>query len=96
MNYFFHPEAEKEFLEAVNYYNECQDKLGEEFAKEIYKSIQNILLFPKAWPSFSLNTRRCIVNRFPFGVIYQAIKNDIYIIAIMQLNRKPTYWKSRS
>ena len=39
MNYSFHPEAEKELLEAINYYNECQDKLGMEFAKETYKSI---------------------------------------------------------
>ena len=96
MNYFFHPEAEKEFLEAINYYNECQNNLGVEFAKEIYKSIKNILLFSHAWPPFTLNTRRCIINRFPFGVIYQATKKGIYIIAIMQLNRKPTYWKSRS
>jgi len=23
MNYFFHPEAKKELLEAISYYNEC-------------------------------------------------------------------------
>lgn len=95
MNYSFHPEAEKELLEAIGYYNECQDGLGVEFAKEIYKSIQNILLFPKAWARLSSNARRCIINRFPYGVIYQIIEREIYIIAIMQLNRKPDYWETR-
>ncbi|MDD5772976.1 MAG: type II toxin-antitoxin system RelE/ParE family toxin [bacterium] len=95
MNYSFHPEAEKELLEAINYYNECQDKLGIEFAKETYKSIQNILLFPKAWAPLSSNTRRYLINRFPYGVIYQITEKEIYIIAIMQLSRKPNYWENR-
>lgn len=95
MNYSFHPEAEKELLEATNYYNECQDKLGIEFAKETYKSIKNILLFPKAWTPLSSNTRRYLINRFPYGIIYQITEKEIFIIALMQLNRKPKYWEDR-
>ena len=95
MNYSFHPEAEKELLEAINYYNECQDELGIDFAKETYKSIHNIILFPKAWTPLSSNTRRCLINRFPYGAIYQITEKEIYIIAIMQLNKKPNYWETR-
>ncbi|EKD90013.1 MAG: hypothetical protein ACD_32C00090G0002, partial [uncultured bacterium] len=43
----------------------------------------------------SKNTRRCILFRFPYGVIYQILKDKIIIIAIMQLNKKPMYWKNR-
>lgn len=95
MKYSFHPAAEKELTEAVAYYNDCQIGLGLEFAKEIYHTIHNILLFPDAWAPLSENTRRCLTNRFPYGVIYQATDEEIFIIAIMQLNRKPDYWKSR-
>jgi len=39
--------------------------------------------------------RRCLTNHFPFGVIYYQ-KDDVIIIqAVMQLQRKPNYWKSR-
>lgn len=96
MKFVFHPEAELELNQAVDYYNNCQPSLGLEFSKEVYISIQNILAYPQAWTQLSKNTRRCLVNRFPFGVIYQVTKNGIYIIAIMHLNRKPDYWQQRT
>ena len=96
MKYFFHPVAEEELNETIDYYNECQDGLGLAFAKEVNKSIQNIFSYPQAWPSLSKNTKRCLINRFPYGIIYQISDSEIYIVAIMQLNRKPKYWESRS
>ncbi len=95
MTYSFHPLAKEELNETIIYYNECQDELGIEFAREVYKAIQIILEFPQAWPPLSPNTRRCITNRFPYGVIYQEVKDEIIIIAVMQLNRKPGYWQDR-
>jgi hypothetical protein len=46
LKYSFHPAAEKELTDAVDYYNDCQNGLGQEFAKEIYRTVQNILHFP--------------------------------------------------
>ncbi len=84
-----------ELHEAADFYEDRQKDLGMEFVKEIYSTIQRIIAFPEAWSRLSLNTRRCIAKRFPYGVIYQITKNEILIIAIMQLNRKPDYWKTR-
>jgi len=95
MKYSFHPDAKGEFNKAIDYYNECQPNLGLEFVKEVFNSIQLILKFPDAWSPFSKSTRRCMINRFPYGLIYQKNENEIYIIAVMQLNKKPTYWHER-
>ena len=95
MNYSFHPDAEKEFNEAIAYYNECQNGLGLEFVKEVYLAIQNILSFPRAWATLSSNTRRCLTNRFPYGVIYQVTDKEVFVIAVMHLNREHNYWKKR-
>ena len=96
MTYSFHPEAEEELNLAVDYYDQCQVNLGRDFAEEVYRAIQNILIFPDAWASLSKNTRRCLVNRYPFGIIYQKKNaNEVLIVAIMQLNRKPGYWQDR-
>ncbi len=95
MNYSFHPEAKEEFLESISYFEECRLGLGLEFSKEIFSTIQRILHFPSAWSKFSENTRRCLANRFPYGVIYQIVKEEVIIIAVMQLNREPDYWKKR-
>jgi len=96
MKFEFHPAAEEELNRAVDYYNDCQPLLGWDFAQEVYSTIQNILAHPKAWTPLSKNTRRWLVNRFPFGVIYQIAKDGIFIIAVMQLNRKPGYWQNRT
>lgn len=96
MKYSFHPGAKEELFEAINYFEKCRSELGLEFVKEIFSTIQRIIHFPSAWSKFSENTRRCLTNRFPFGVIYQIIENKIIIIAVMQLNRKPNYWKKRA
>ncbi len=97
MKYFFHPKAREELLEAINYYEQCSSGLGFEFSKEIFLTIHRIVNFPEAWSIFSKNTRRCLTNRFPFGVIYQIVKDkdEIIIVAVMQLNRAPDYWKNR-
>ena len=39
MKYSFHPSAKVEFNEAIDYYDDCQDGLGKEFAKEIFSTI---------------------------------------------------------
>jgi len=95
MKYSFHSEARNEFLAEIEYFEQCRKGLGLEFSKEVFSTIHRILSFPDAWTGFSRNTRRALTNRFPFGVIYQVEKEEIIIIAIMQLNRWPGYWKKR-
>lgn len=95
MTYFFHPEAENELNDSIDYYEECKTNLGLEFASEVYQTIQRILTFPTAWQKLDSDIRRCLINRFPFGIIYYQRNNEIIILAVMQLNRKPNYWKNR-
>ncbi len=95
MKYLFHPDAELELNASVDYYEECKTNLGSEFAYEVQKTIQRILAFPTAWQKLDGDIRRCLTNRFPFGVIYYQRDNEIVILAVMQLQRKPNYWKER-
>ena len=95
MKYVFHPEAEIEFREAVEYYEDCEPGLGYDLALEIHSTIQNILSFPKAWPKLETNIRRCQTRRFPYGIIYAIDENTILILAVMHLHREPDYWKDR-
>ena len=43
MKYFFHPKAREEFIEAINYYEECSPTLGLDFSNEIHST--NYLFF---------------------------------------------------
>jgi plasmid stabilization system protein ParE len=96
MNYEFHPEARIEFIDAVTYYEACEDGLGLRFARELYSTIDRVILRPDAWPQISLSTRRCLTRRFPYGVIYEIRSEDILIIAVTHLSREPFYWSDRT
>lgn len=91
----FHPEAESEFIYAIEYYEDKVTGLGYDFALEIYSTIERILAHPLAWPIIGENIRRSLVRRFPYGVLYTKEGKEIFILAVMHLNRDPDYWKRR-
>ena len=95
MSFSFHPEAEKEFNKAIDYYEEIDPDLGYDFALEVYSTIKRSVEFPKAWAVFDNEIRRSLVGRFPYGVLYSEEQKGIFIIAVMHLHRKPDYWKHR-
>lgn len=95
MNFSFHPEAEEEFTAAVAYYQQCEPALGLDFSRAVYASIQNALRYPGMWPVLEGDVRRCLVHRFPYGVLYSIEGDTIVILAIMHLHREPDYWKHR-
>jgi hypothetical protein len=95
MTFSFHPEAEIEFYEAIRYYDVCEEKLGYDFSIEVYSTIQNIVDYPGAWPILEDDIRRCLTNRFPYGVLYSIEPDEIFVLAVMHLHRDPDYWKER-
>ena len=95
MNYKFLPEARKDLIEAVAYYESCESALGLDFTIEVDKAIQRIIEYPTAWTTISKNCRRCIVGRFPYGIIYSIEQDLILIVSIMNLHRHPDSWKNR-
>ena len=95
MKFGFHPSAKAELDDSIDFYEDCCAGLGVEFAEEVYSTIQRIIRYPEAWPRLSASTRRCLTQRFPFGIIYQILDDQILIVAVMQLNRKPDYWEDR-
>jgi len=95
VRYVFHPETNNEFVKAVEYYEEREQGLGHDFAVEIYSTIERILAHPKAWPVIEEDIRRSLVRRFPYGILYAEDGEEIFVVAVMHLQREPDYWKHR-
>lgn len=87
--------AEKEFAEAIAYYNQESEGLGYRFAAEVKRTLSRILQYPGAWPTLSERTRRCRTNGFPYGIVCQVQGDAILAVAVMHLRRYPDYWTSR-
>jgi hypothetical protein len=87
--------ASEEIDEAFQYYEEDLEGIGYRFIIEVLEGFERIKSNPTSWSPFSKNTRRCLLNTFPFGLIYQLAEDEIIIVAVANLNRKPLYWKER-
>src|SRR5437016_4516536 len=95
MNYSFHSSARLESLAATSYYGEQSQRLGEEFLAELENTISRVLANPEAWAEMANGARRCLMHRFPFGVVYEVAAESVTIIAVMHLRRAPNYWVDR-
>ncbi|MEA3353851.1 MAG: type II toxin-antitoxin system RelE/ParE family toxin [Campylobacterota bacterium] len=87
--------AISELNDTFRYYELQQTNLGHRFVAAVKESVELIEYYPKGWHCLSPNIRRCLVKNFPYGVIYQIKDDNIFILAISNLHRKPNYWENR-
>lgn len=91
----YHPEAKAEIQEAIKWYDDKVDGLGLEFLFEVKYAESKIVQTPNMWHKYEGETRRYLLKRFPFAIIYLTLEKKIQIVAITHCKRKPRYWKGR-
>ena len=87
--------ARRELNEAICYYNAQRVNLGDEFRDEAWETIRRIIIFPQAWHPLGGTIRRCQLQRFPYGIIYQPSESEILVISVAHLHQAPERWRSR-
>lgn len=87
--------AQVELDDAIEFYNTESPGLGDLFLVEVLNALERIGQLPQAWQFFTPTTRRCLLRRFPYGIMYQAADEEILLVAVANLHRKPDYWKDR-
>jgi plasmid stabilization system protein ParE len=95
MKIAFLPAAQAELDDAFAWYEEQAVGLGYEFLDELDQSLRLIATFPRLQPLVGKKVRRCLVNRFPYGIFYGIADSAIIVVAVGHLKRKPAYWSQR-
>lgn len=88
-------EALAEAIAAARWYAERSATAAAAFSSEIDEAESAIVRLPDAWPRFDHDTRRYLLRRFPFSVVYRVEAARIVIVAVAHGRRRPGYWKSR-
>jgi len=91
----FHEEAVLEFEAALEWYLERSDSAASKFVDAVIHGIDMIVEAPHRWVEGSLGTRRFLLQRFPFAIVYRELLETIQVVAIAHGRRKPGYWKHR-
>lgn len=90
-----HPSALAELKSSISWYLERDETTATKFVAEIDRAIDLVLASPRRWPTGDLDTRRFVLQRFPYAVIYHERKSVVRILAIAHGHRQPGYWKER-
>lgn len=90
-----HPSALAELHFAIAWYLERNEPAAIKFAAEVDHAIELIQNSPGRWPRGEHSTRRFVLQRFPYALIYRETNSTIQILAVAHGHRRPGYWKGR-
>ena len=82
--------------EAALFYEAARAGLGHLFLDDIQRAIDTVTERPHLGVAMAHGFRRALARRFPFSVIYAVDGDEIVVVAVAHLRRKPGYWKGRA
>ena len=91
----FLPAARDELMRAAQRYESEVAGLGVTFITEVERTVERVSTFPEHGAPYLGRTRRVILRRFPFAVVYQSTPEEITIVAVSHHSRRPAYWRGR-
>jgi len=91
----YHQGAIRDVKSAAAWYRKRSPKAALDFIEELHRAADAIREAPERWTVGKNNTRRFLLWRFPFSVIYSEQESVITIWAVAHGSRRPEYWASR-
>jgi toxin ParE1/3/4 len=91
----FHPLAADEAKAAEQWYRERNEIASARFQRELDRAVDLISERPDTGSPYLGNTRRVLLRRFPFFVVYRVRGEDVQIVAVAHARRRPGYWRAR-
>jgi plasmid stabilization system protein ParE len=92
----FRPQADQEVQSARQWYDDQRPGLGVQFADAIDEAVERIASNPLAFPAVYGETRRAVVRRFPYGIYFRVLQDEIIVTAVIHGRRHPRRWQSRN
>ena len=88
-------EAREEIDSAFEWYFERSPKAAAAFLSEIDVSLAQIVSHRQLYPLYTKNTRRRILEKFPYSLVFQQKDDTVLVIALAHSKRRFGYWRRR-
>jgi plasmid stabilization system protein ParE len=92
----FHPSAITEAKAAYDWYAKRSPFAANAFMAALDDAASVIRKNPARWPQHAHGTRKYLLRRFPYAVIYRVTDETIQVLAVAHGRRRPGYWRRRS
>jgi plasmid stabilization system protein ParE len=90
-------EAKLDFEQAANWYLAQVPGLSDDFAAEVDKTLQRLMLNPAQFPLAyrGENVRRVLIGRFPYKIFFRIDPDEIVVIGILHASQDDWILKRR-
>ena len=88
-------EAQEEINSAFEYYLQRNPTVADAFLTQIEIALKQIVAHPNFHPPYTKNSRRNILEKFPYSVIFREKEETILVVAVAHAKRRFGYWLSR-
>ena len=83
----FHPEAQAEYQAALAWYQARSHQAADRFEAEAEHVLDLVAANPAMFPRYDDEHRFAMLRRFPYSVVYQALPDGVYVIAVAHTRR---------
>lgn len=92
-----HPSAQLELAAARDWYERAEAGLGMELVLEVDRVLRSVAdgSLPTLPHPEVAAARRVMVQRFPYWVIVQDRGDEVVLVAVAHMKRRPGYWRAR-
>jgi plasmid stabilization system protein ParE len=91
----FDSAASAEAEAAFEWYRQRSERAAARFLDELEGAIEQISSSPNRLPIFEFGTRRMLLRRFPYFVVFRETATQLEVVAVAHGHRRPGYWRDR-
>ena len=90
------PDAEADIVSASGWYQQIDPNLAVRFVLETFATLRRIERFPYQFPVIQGITRRALLKRFPYSILFDLNTAGPFVIAVVHQRRSETVWMDRA
>jgi toxin ParE1/3/4 len=90
-----HEGARREANQATVWYAERSLPAARRFRDELLAGFSSAAAFPLRYPSYLHGTRRVLIRKFQYFIVFLDLQDEVYVVAVAHAKRRPGYWKKR-
>jgi plasmid stabilization system protein ParE len=87
--------AREEAFAAGDYYEQQARGLGADFFAVLDDAVEMIMAAPGIGAEYEIGSRRLVLPRFPYNLVYEVHDDLLLIVAVAHQRRHPDYWRRR-
>jgi plasmid stabilization system protein ParE len=82
--------------DAIGWYESKAPEMVSEFCDALRYTVQRIEQNPKQFPRAASKTRRALLRRFPYLVLFRETRDFVVVVAVFHTSLDPRIWRSRN